>query len=226
MANITGRVAPPVDFPMPDGTPVEATLDVQLCGYGSQIPRSPSYAMFGRLTEREITVDVDGNFAFTVTPNDEIEPAGTYYTVVVKDKNEDIAQINAYRFTGPGPFDLNIFPPYDPNQPPPSLPPLLTNLLLHVAFSPTPNFPGDIYTAYRFDLSGDVTGGTISGMVPGNLYTFIITQDAVGGHAFVWPTGVNNGSVTSATPNASTIQTFVAVEDGTLYSVGPGTWTP
>ena len=226
MANITGRIAPPVDFPIPGGTPVNGTLDVQLCGFGSQVPRAPGYALLGRITEQNITVDVDGNFEFTLTPNDQIDPAGTYYTVVVRDGNGDIAQINAYLFIGEGPFDLTVFPPFDPNQPPPPLPPLLTNQLLNVAFSTFPNFPGDTYTAFRFDLSGDTTGGTITGMVPGNLYTFIITQDAAGGHTFVWPAGINNGATTSRTPNVATIQTFIAIEDGTLYAIAPGTWTP
>ena len=223
MATITGRIGPPVDFPMPGGTAVDGTLDVALCGYGSQVPRVPGYALMGRLTEQNITVDADGNFTFTVSGNDEIIPQGTYYTVTVRNGNGDIAQVNAYQFIGDATYDLSIAAPYDPNQPPPPLPPLITNQLQIVNFSATPDFDGADYTAFRLVLSGDVTSSTITGNLSGNLYTFITIQDATGGHKFVYPPQVYNGALIDTEPGAITVQTFV-MSQSNLFAIGPATY--
>lgn len=225
MANITGTIAPPVDNPIPGGTPVNGTLDVQLCGFGSMVPYSPGFALLGRITEQNIPVDANGDFEFTLIPNDEIEPAGTYYTVVVKDSNGDIAQINAYQFIGDGPFDLNSISPFDPNQSPLPLPPLILNQLLMVPFTPTPNFPGDEYLSWGIQLTGDVTSSTTSDTFGGNLYTFIISQDPVGGHLFAWPPNVFNAAPVNPNPSSITIQTFVSLaNNGPMLAIGPATY--
>jgi hypothetical protein len=66
-------------------------------------------------------------------------------------------------------------------------------------------------------------------MIAGNLYTFIIVQDAVGGHAFVWPagtapTGTLNQTPVCQLPNSITVQTFVATSSTLLMPIGPGTY--
>lgn len=226
MATITGHVGPPVDSPVPGGTPVDATLDVALCGYGSQIPRSPDFALMGRLTEQNIPVDADGEFTFTVVPNDEIQPAGTYYTVTLKDANGDIAQVNAYMFLGDNDYDLDDVDPFDPSQPMPPLPPLIINQLLIVPWSPTPNFPGDQYLTWAINLTGDVTSSTVSGLVAGNLYTMMILQDSIGGHQFTWAPQFLNATPVNPKPNGITIQTFVAwATGGPLLPIGPATYS-
>lgn len=234
MATVTGAVGPPVDFPMPAGTPVNATLDVALCGYGSQVPRVPGYALMGRLTEQNITVDGDGKFEFTVAGNDEIVPAGTYYTVTVKDENGDIAQVNAYQFIGGITYDLSIAQPYDPNQPPPPLPPLISNQLLIVPWSETPMFDGSAFTAWQITLAGTTDGAQLENLYPGNLYTFIIQQDGTGNHLFYWPSSGSpagpgrtfNGAAINMEPNAITIQTFVCDSAHNLYAIAGGSYYP
>jgi hypothetical protein len=176
-----------------------------------------------RISTGNIIVGADGTFTFTVVANDEIAPAGTYYAVTIRDDNGDIAQVNAYRFTSDNQnYNLNVIDPYDPNQPPPPLPPLIIPQLLVVPFSATPNFDGSAYTAWQITLTGNVTSSTLSGLVVGNLYTFILRQDSAGGHAFAFPPNCFNASAPVNTAvNGYTIQTFVA-DGGSLYAIGPG----
>lgn len=221
MPTITGTLEAAINLEVELGA-----VEVQLCGYGSQVPRVNGIALIARLTCDDIAVAANGTFSFGVHGNDEISPAGTYYTVTIRNANGDIAQVNAYRFIASGnpPYDLNLIDPYDPNQPPPPLPPLITNLLLVVPWSATPAFPGDVYTAFRVTLTGAVTSSTAPDTVQGNLYTFIIAQDAIGGHPFAWPANCVNASPINPDPNGFTVQTFV-MDTSNLRAIGPATWT-
>lgn len=200
-----------------------AQVTVQLCGYGSQTPRINNAFVYADLMNNTITGDENGQYHFTLFSNDQIEPAGTYYTFTYANANGDIQQVNAYFFSGAGEWDTSVIPPYDPNQPPPQLPPLITNLLLVVNWSATPEFPGDVYTSFRIVLTGDVTSSTAPDTQPGNLYTFIIFQDSVGGHAFTWPSNFLNASAVNPVPNGLTVQTFVMGETD-LIAISPATW--
>ena len=204
-----------------------ATLDIALCGYGSQIPRVAGLALFSGGTASGIpmqpTGTTEGEFAVTLYGNDLIEPAGTFYTFTVRNGNGDVIQINAYYLTN-GQFDISTLTPYDPNQPPPPLPPLVANHLLIVPWSADMEFPGDVYTAFRTTLIGDVTSTTAPNTVQGNLYTYIIQQDAVGDHAFPWPTNFINASPINPDPNGFTVQTFV-MGASSLVAISAATWT-
>lgn len=208
--------------PLPAREAIVGSVTVQLCGYGSQVPRVPTNGMIARITDSP-DITPEGYFDVLLFNNTLIEPEGTYYTFTITDDNGDIAQVNAYRFTQPGYYDLSMQVPYDPNQPPPPLPPLVTNQLLVVPSSATPDFPGDTLTTFRFTLTEDVTSSTATGMIQGNLYTFILFQDAVGGHAFTWPPITMNASPINPDPSGLTIQTFVM---GLTYLVpiGAATW--
>ena len=190
------------------GVVVGGSVSIQLAGFGSQIPRMPADGMFARITDEPEVLE-SGYFTAFLFNNTLIEPEGTYYAVTITDENGDIVQTNAYRFTTPGYYDISLQVPYDPNQPPPPLPPLITNLLLVVPWSATPEFPGDVYTSFRIMLTGDVTSSTAPNTAQGNLYTFIIVQDPTGGHAFTWPPNFINAGPINTDPNAITVQTFV-----------------
>ena len=219
MPTVTGTLEAILDAEAEPGV-----VEVQLCGYGSQVPRYNGQSLIARLTADEIEIEADGTFTFTVPGNDQISPDGTYYAVTIMNANHDIAQVNAYRFLADGTsYDLNLLEPYDPNQPPPPLPPLITNLLLVVPWSAEMDFPGDIYTSFRVTLSGDVTSSTASGTVQGNLYTYIIQQDSVGDRLFTWPANFLNADSINPNPGGTTVQTFVmGITD--LISISPATW--
>jgi len=206
---------------------IQGSVEVALCGYGSRVPPMNGLALAARITDDNVTVGSDGTFTFNVVGNDQIVPAATYYTVTIKDDNGDIVQVNAYRFlTTPPTYDLNLIDPYDPNQPPPPLPPLITNQLQILGASQSMQFNGDVYTAFKTTLTGDVTDPQIDKMIAGNLYTFIIEQDGAGNHLFVWPSGVKNAARVDPDPNSTTVQTFVADEFGNLLAIEPATYYP
>jgi hypothetical protein len=69
-----------------------------------------------------------------------------------------------------------------------------------------------------------VSLATIQNMIPGNLYTFIIFQDGTGGHAFGWPVNAYNPTPINLLASGYTVQTFVALDGGALYSIGAGSW--
>lgn len=205
------------------------SVEVALCGYGSYTPQIEG-AKFSVVTQVQKMLSPPdqnaGQFSIKLYSNDLITPAGTYYTFTVKDANGDIVQIEAYQLT-PGQHDITDLDPYDPNLPPPPLPTPLTNQLLVLPASSSMVFDGSTYASFKTTLTGDVTGPAVQNMVPGNLYTFIIVQDSVGGHAFVWPTGIapggtKHGCEIDVRPNETTVQTFVADENGMLWAIGPG----
>jgi hypothetical protein len=134
--------------------------------------------------------------------------------------------VNAYRFTSnQSTWDLNLIDPYDPNVPPPPLPmPLINELLVVPAVDPIV-YDGSQYPTFATLLPGNINNVSFTNMQPGNLYTFIIIQDAVGGWNFVWPPNAYNAARIDHRPNATTIQTFVADEQGDLYAIAPGTYS-
>jgi hypothetical protein len=202
-----------------------ATLDVNLCNYGPQVPRAGG--LLADVALKGFPVTSNGTFSFTVAGNDVIGPGGTYYTITVKDDNGDVVQCNAYIFLDADNYDLDGIVPFDPvQQPPPVLPPLIISQLQIVAQGVSnPEYDADQYTAFQLLLTTNVTGATITNIIPGNLYTFITTQDATGGHTFNYPAGVVNASPINPTSNSTTTQTFIANSAGVLYPVAAGTWS-
>lgn len=220
MPTISGNLRSILDFDPEVGI---GSVEVALCGYGSQVPRMNGQGIVARVTDDNITVEPDGSFEFELTGNDEIQPQGTYYTVTIKDDNGDIVQCNAYQFPSiPDAVDLDQETPFDPSQAiPPPLPPLLIDLLGYIDES-NPVIDGSQYPAWQVTLTGDCTP-VVTNIVDGNLYTIIIIQSPPGGHAFNWPSNVANASPADRTSNSITIQTFVGY-GGVMYAVGPATY--
>jgi hypothetical protein len=213
-----------------------ATVDIMLCGYGSRSPVSRSTSgdngCFASVELLAVPASgTDNTFEVELIGNDVILPAGTYYTFTFRDENGDALQCNAYYFLDAGSYDLTNTDPFDPSLPPPPLPPrIISQLLIVVADGGAAEFPGNVYTAWQITLDHDVNGAYLIDIVPGNLYTFIIIQDAVGGHEFEFPTGpapmgTRNVAEVNPEPNSTTIQTFVADENGLLWAIGPGMWS-
>lgn len=225
LANIFSEGDTPA--PNPD---IYGSIEFALCGYGSQVPRVAGQAIFSGATTPQIAMQTGaddggeaGDFLVWLYSNDLIDPAGTYYTVTIRNSNGDVLQVNAYLLIGGGSFDLSTLQPYDPNQPPPRLPPLIINQLLIVPWASDVQFPGDEYLTYRLMLTDDVTSSEITNPQPGNLYTFIIAQDSTGNHLFAWPSICVNPPQIYPPPNGVTIQTFV-MGGVYLWPIGAPTW--
>ena len=100
------------------------SLIVQLCGFGSQVPRVSGTAIIAQTSPLAI-VCTAGAYSFKLWGNDVILPAGSFYTVRVVDANGNTVQINAYLFTGTQTIDLSSATPYNPVPVPPApVPPL------------------------------------------------------------------------------------------------------
>ena len=204
----------------------EGSIEVALCGYGSQVPRLNGAGLGARVSDPSVDIGEDGTFSFTVVGNDKIQPPQTYYTVTVKNDNGDITQVNAYQFASTvNEYDLDQIVPFDPSQTiPPPVPPLVLDMLDIIDWS-VPVFDGSVYTAWQLTLLGDTIGAVFENLIDGNLYTTILIQDGVGGHSFEWPSNVVNATSVYQDPDSITIQTFVAIT-GTLYSISAATYYP
>ena len=207
----------------------DAQVEFLLCGYGSISPKGiGTGGSVGTMAQISALAPMSGgNFTIVIVGNDVIVPAGTYYTITIRNGNGDVLQANAYIFLeSVGAYNLDFTQPINPDFPPPPLPPPLTNEILDVPFSPTPIFDGSVLIAWQITLTADVTSSHASGCVPGNLYTFIIIQDGTGGHSFAWPDNSYNGTWVNPAPNSITIQTFVCDGSGNLAAAAPGTYYP
>jgi hypothetical protein len=221
MSLITGKLESILNSEAESGSVV-----IALCGYGGQVPRDIlGAALVARATTLEVDASTDGLFSVLLPGNDQIVPAGTYYTVTVKDSNGDVVQVNAYAFQAAVNYDLDTAQPFDPALPLMPLPPFIANELLVVPASDTMIFSGQVFTTFKTTLHGDVLHATFPEMIPGNLYTFIILQDATGGWLFNWGATVHNGTMINLAANSQTTQTFVSDVDGQLYAISAGVYS-
>jgi hypothetical protein len=213
--------------------PESGTVQFELCGYGGQTPRSAAHqgawATFARVMGHPIQVDPGtGGWETTVIGNDAITPQGTYYTVTTRNDNGDITQVNAYYFLDWHDYNLDVTDPFDPGLPAPPLPPLIIPQLETITGGNWFGFDAGTYTAFEAILDQDATLD-IAHTVIGNLYTFIIRQDATGYRNLTWPFYITNSSPINPEPNGITIQTFVATDESVqgnlvLYPISGATW--
>lgn len=87
-------------------------------------------------------------------------------------------------------------------------------------------FDGLEAVVWKILMSSNVvaSGVTVKNVSPGQLYTFIFVQDAVGGHIFAWPAQVDNGALVDPQPNTTTVQNYIGNTGGILQSNAPGAW--
>jgi hypothetical protein len=201
---------------------------VALRGYGSFVPQVANEAVFARVSTEPIEMNVggtaDGSWAVFLYNNKLIQPAGTYYTFTFRDSNGDVVQTTAVQFSTGGDYSFGNLPPFDPTQPPPPLPPQLSNNWIWVP-STQPVFDGSTITTFGLELFTDVNASTFINGFPGTLYTFFIVQDPTGGRRYTWPPNILNASPAPSGALQILVQTFVADATGaTLYPIGPGTY--
>jgi hypothetical protein len=88
------------------------------------------------------------------------------------------------------------------------------------------HFDGLQAVAWKVLMKRTVSSVRITGIAPGQLYTFMFVQDTPGGHRFDWPTPqVEGGSRIDTDPNATSIQNFIGYTGGRLLAFIPGAWT-
>jgi hypothetical protein len=115
-----------------------AKLRITLCGFGPILPKIAGTAMIARTGPFDI-YSTGAQISTLLWGNDQITPAGTFYSIEILDGSDNVVQCGSYQFTGGGTIDLSnanqIVPPYG-----------FTIGLLAVK-SCTGAVPGTIYTA-------------------------------------------------------------------------------
>ena len=98
------------------GLVTRGQLVITLCGYGLVLPKIVGTAMVAKTGPVEYTLPTGS----TATPiqlwgNEQITPAGTFYTIAVVDDKKNVVQCNMYQFTGPDDLDLSAATPIIPS---------------------------------------------------------------------------------------------------------------
>lgn len=203
---------------------VLAALRITLCNFGTFLPCiiGTSTIAKGQYLTKQLTASTP--ISVNLWGNDVINPNSTFYCIEVIDSRGIVIQAGNYRLSGTGTINLSNLTPFLSPEPPPILPPLIVSQLQIMSPAANMVFDGSQYTAFKTTLPGNINDATIQNMIPGNLYTFIFVQDSVGGHIFLWYSGVHNWTAICSIANSTTIQTFVADDAGLLWAIGPGTY--
>jgi hypothetical protein len=82
-----------------------------------------------------------------------------------------------------------------------------------VAYSATPTFDAGTASTFKMTLTGDVSSATLANAVAGQMLSFVLCQDAVGNHNFIWPSNVKGGMAVGVQVSKCSAQAFVY--DGT-----------
>jgi hypothetical protein len=93
--------------------------------------------------------------------------------------------------------------------------------VIPVSYSSSPTFDcaagNQAHPVFQITLTGPVVASTLINLLPGQLITFHVIQDATGGWPFVAPTIVPMGAI-DTTPSQVNTQTFAVLNDSTLVA--------
>jgi hypothetical protein len=200
---------------------VAAKVRAQLCNFGNYAPRISGIGILARTAPLDLTTDASGAFTTSLYGNDVISPGGTYYTFTFLDDRKNVVMCNAYLFTdGVNVPDLSVKIPYDPSTVvlPPS--PVVSGNYVTLGYASPLAIDGSLGDTYELTLTGNVLSSTMTNVIAGRLYTFIIIEDGVGGRTFAWPGNVITPDAIDTSIGRINIQTFRARNNGNLYPIG------
>lgn len=78
---------------------------------------------------------------------------------------------------------------------------------------------------FIIDFTVSVSTLRIKNVSPGQLYVFVLVQDATGGHRLVWPSTIRNATMLNPASDSVTVQSCIGMTGGYLSAIPPGTWT-
>ena len=91
-----------------------------------------------------------------------------------------------------------------------------------VPWSATPTFDASLGDIFDFSMQADVTSSTLTNVADGQILTFLLRQNATGGHAFAYPSQIASASAPDGGSNAVSIQRFVyRSSDGKARPISP-----
>lgn len=79
-------------------------------------------------------------------------------------------------------------------------------------------FDGLIAVCWFIHMRSDITSPRVLNISPGQLYTFVFTQDGIGDHTMNWPPNCINAAPIDPEPNSITVQNFIGNTGGILYT--------
>lgn len=191
-----------------------AKLRITLCGYGPQIPRVAGAGVIGR--PGPVFIEATGSpLSESLWGNDQILPSGTYYTIAVLDGQGNVVQSGAYQLFNGHTYDLsNLSPLINPGYSYPGPYIKITGAAGAIATGAN-GWTGPI--TFDFVLSANVTGLTLTGLLPGQPVQFIVRQPVAGGCSWTWPANVQNPPLVNTAGSSVTTATFVVDDNNTLY---------
>jgi hypothetical protein len=96
-----------------------AKLRICLCGFGPALPRIAGTTMVAKCGPTDF-FSTGAALSIELWGNDQITPAGTYYSIEILDGEDNVVQCGAYVLTGSG-GDLSSLPPVNPLPPSPQM---------------------------------------------------------------------------------------------------------
>lgn len=138
-----------------------AKLRICLCGFGPTLPYIAGTALLAKVGPMDFYSTSGSPLVITLFGNDQITPAGTYYSIEVLDGEDNVVQCGAYVLTGSGGGGL---PP--PITPPPA--PQPGGLVMNELSGTT---PGTVFTLPTAPFAGVILGIWYRGVfypAPGN----------------------------------------------------------
>ena len=94
----------------------QGKLRIALCGYGPVIPVVAATAIIAKPGPFDI-LSTAGVISIKLWGNDVITPAGTYYSIMVLDGDDNVVQCGMYQFSGTATIDLSSASPIVPTPP-------------------------------------------------------------------------------------------------------------
>lgn len=79
-------------------------------------------------------------------------------------------------------------------------------------------FDGLVAVCWFVNMRSTMNTVRITNISPGELYTFVFEQDAIGGHTIIWPNNCINAAPIKTQPHAITVQNFIGHTGTTLFA--------
>ena len=84
-------------------------------------------------------------------------------------------------------------------------------------------FDGLKAVCWFVSMTSDISAPRVINTAPGQLYTFVFTQNDIGGHVMNWPANCTNAAPIDPAPDSTTVQNMIGDTGGVLRANIPPT---
>jgi hypothetical protein len=189
-----------------------AKLRIALCGFGPSIPTIAGTAIIAS-TGPNAFYSTGTPISTLIYGNDQITPAGTFYSIEVLDGEDNVVQCDNYQLTGSGTQDLSNLTPMTPPAAQPGgyilAPAAAGALVMNAAGS-----PGGL--TVDVTLANNVTSSSLGGVFAGERVQFIIRQGA-SPKTWTWPANFVNPPLVNPAANSVSTSDWIVDYLGNFY---------